>query len=64
MKRDRDKSNDNNYKYVVTYDNGTGYREHASSPQESEEKAWKDAKNFGGITPEHEYLDPKIEKIY
>jgi hypothetical protein len=48
--------------YVVTYDNGTGYREYASKPQDTQEAAWAAA----GIKPGEQYFngsDPILDEV-
>lgn len=49
-------------KYVVTYDNGSGFREWASAPQNSEQLAW----NVAGISPGQQFFegsDPRVEQV-
>lgn len=48
--------------YVVTYDNGSGFREWASTPQDTEQKAWEAAE----INPGEQYFpgsDPRLETV-
>lgn len=47
--------------YVVTYDNGSGYREWASTPQPTEELAWQQSGfNEGKLW---EGSDPVLERV-
>ncbi len=45
-------------KYVVTYDNGSPYREWASTPQNTPEEAWAEA---GGLQPG--VHDARLEEV-
>lgn len=48
--------------YVVTYDNGSGYREWASSPQPTKEKAWEASGWKPGDCP-WVGADPQVEDV-
>lgn len=48
------------YYYVVTYDNGTGYREWACTPQGSQVEAWA----ASGLSSDNPQMSPDIEIIF